>query len=323
MNGDEVIIEVEGLTRRFGHFVAVDDVSFRVPRASVFGLLGPNGSGKSTLIRMLCGVLRPTAGHARIAGFDVVRETEKIQGIIGYMSQQFSLYNELTVEENLTFFARLHGLGRQQATRRREELIERYGLGPYRDRLAQRLSGGWRQRLAMACALIHEPQVLFLDEPTAGIDPVARRELWDHLFDLAGHGVTLFVTTHYMDEAERCSLVAYIYLSKLIAVGAPDELKHLPAVTPANTHRLDVTCEYVMRGLRVVRQLEGVISATVFGQSMHLLVRDDFDVEKMRRALAEVGIAEIDVRAILPSLEDVFVELTRLKLQNNHSRGAA
>ncbi len=321
MTSSDYVIECDGLTRRFGNFVAVDNVTFRVPRASVFGLLGPNGSGKSTLIRMLCGVLRPSAGTARIAGFDVVRQTESIQGIIGYMSQQFSLYDELTVHENLTFFARLHGLSRQRGAQRREELMERLGLAPFRERLAKRLSGGWRQRLAMACALIHEPQVLFLDEPTAGIDPVARRELWDILFDLAGRGVTLFVTTHYMDEAERCSQVAYIYHSKLIAVGDPDDLKRLPEVTPRGTHRLDVTCEHVMRGLRVVRQLDGVLSATVFGQSMHLLVRDGFDTSKLQQKLAEVGILDIDVRPIAPSLEDVFVELTRVRWQDKTPAG--
>lgn len=321
MTSSDYVIECDGLTRRFGNFVAVDNVTFRVPRASVFGLLGPNGSGKSTLIRMLCGVLRPSAGTARIAGFDVARQTESIQGIIGYMSQQFSLYDELTVHENLTFFARLHGLSRQRGAQRREELMERLGLAPFRERLAKRLSGGWRQRLAMACALIHEPQVLFLDEPTAGIDPVARRELWDILFDLAGRGVTLFVTTHYMDEAERCSQVAYIYHSKLIAVGDPDDLKRLPEVTPRGTHRLDVTCEHVMRGLRVVRQLDGVLSATVFGQSMHLLVRDGFNTSKLQQKLAEVGILDIDVRPIAPSLEDVFVELTRVRWQDKTPAG--
>lgn len=315
MKTDDVIIECEGLTRRFGKFVAVDQVSFRVRRASVFGLLGPNGSGKSTLIRMLCGVLRPSAGTARIAGYDVARDVERIQGLIGYMSQQFSLYDELTVYENLTFFGRLHGLGSARVKERRESLIEQMELGPYQHVLAKRLSGGWRQRLAMACALLHEPQVLFLDEPTAGIDPVARRKLWDILFELASHGMTLFVTTHYMDEAERCSHVGYIYHSQLIAIGDPDDLKSLPGVTPEGTHRVDVTCDHVTRGLRVVRGLPGVVSATIFGQSLHLLVCDDFDEERLLRELTQAGITNVDVRRISPSLEDVFVELTRMRLQ--------
>ncbi|MCX7625806.1 MAG: ABC transporter ATP-binding protein [Candidatus Sumerlaeaceae bacterium] len=314
MKTDDVIIECEGLTRRFGKFVAVDQVSFRVRRASVFGLLGPNGSGKSTIIRMLCGVLRPSAGTARIAGYDVARDAEHIQSLIGYMSQQFSLYDELTVHENLTFFGRLHGLGRARVKERREELIQQLELEPYCHVLAKRLSGGWRQRLAMACALLHEPQVLFLDEPTAGIDPVARRKLWDILFELASHGMTLFVTTHYMDEAERCSQVGYIYHSKLIAIGEPDYLKSLPGVTPSGTHRLDVTCDHVTLGLRVVRTLAGVVNATIFGQSMHLLVCDDFDEALLRRELAQVGIANVDIRPISPSLEDVFVELTRARM---------
>jgi ABC-type multidrug transport system ATPase subunit len=314
MSKDDIIIECDGITRRFGHFVAVDHVSFAVRRGSIFGLLGPNGSGKSTLIRMLCGVLRPSEGTARIAGYDVRHEAARIQGLIGYMSQQFSLYDEVTVHENLTFFGRIHGLDRVRLQQRREGLIQEMGLEPFRHQLAKRLSGGWRQRLAMACALLHDPQILFLDEPTAGIDPVARRQLWDKLFDLASGGKTLFVTTHYMDEAERCSEVGYIYLSKLIAIGEPDTLKRLPDVTPPGTHRLDVTCDHVMRGLRIVRALPGVISATVFGQSMHLLVRDDFDEELLRNELRKSGIADVDIRPISASLEDVFVEMTRLRM---------
>jgi ABC-type multidrug transport system ATPase subunit len=306
----ETMIECKDLTKRFGHFTAVDHVTFSIEKGSIFGFLGPNGSGKSTVIRMLCGILTPTHGTAQIAGVDVVRDTERVKGLIGYMSQKFSLYDELTVDENLLFYGRLYGLKRTALQERREELIAITHLEPYLNRRASLLSGGWRQRLAMACALMHKPTVLFLDEPTAGIDPVARRELWDLLFEFAGHGMTLFVTTHYMDEAERCSHVGYIHLSKLMVCGVPAELKHLPAVNPPGTRRLDVTCDYVTKGLRVLRHQPGILAATVFGQSMHLLADRSVTEDQIRRILAEHGITEADVRPIAPSLEDVFVALT-------------
>jgi ABC-type multidrug transport system ATPase subunit len=305
-----LMIECENLTKRFGNFTAVDKVSFSVAKGAIFGFLGPNGSGKSTVIRMLCGILEPSEGIARIAGLDAVRNGDDIKGLIGYMSQKFSLYDELTVHENLTFYGKLYGLGGQTLKARRDHLIALTHLEPYLDRRAALLSGGWRQRLAMACALMHEPKVLFLDEPTAGIDPVARRELWDLLFEFAGQGMTLFVTTHYMDEAERCSNVGYIYMSKLIVCGQPDELKLLPQVNPAGTRRLDVTCEHVTVGLQALRHFPGVLSSTVFGQSMHLLVDAGLKESTILEQLSGVGIPHADIRPIAPSLEDVFVALT-------------
>src|SRR6266516_4115806 len=288
----EVMIECDGLTKRFGTFTAVDHVSFSVGRGSIFGFLGPNGSGKSTVIRMLCGILAPSDGTARIDGQDIVREIEPIKEMIGYMSQQFSLYDELTVNENLIFSGKLYGLRGRELNQRRDELIALTHLEPYINRRAALLSGGWRQRLAMACSLVHKPSALFLDEPTAGIDPVARRELWDVLFEFSSQGITLFVTTHYMDEAERCSHVGYIHMSKLIVCGEPDDLKQLPVVNPPGTKRLDVTCDHVTVGLQAVRRLAGVRSATVFGQSMHLLVETALSDQAIRARLATVGIAQ-------------------------------
>jgi ABC-type multidrug transport system ATPase subunit len=310
VNANKTMIECEKLTKRFGHFTAVDHVSFSVSKGSIFGFLGPNGSGKSTVIRMLCGLLEPSDGQGRIAGFDVARQTEEIKHLIGYMSQKFSLYDELTAYENLTFYSRLYGLRGAALAKRRDELVQLAHLEAYLDRRAALLSGGWRQRLAMACSLVHKPSVLFLDEPTAGIDPVARRELWDLLFEFSSQGITLFVTTHYMDEAERCSHVGYIYMSKLVVCGVPDELKTLPVVNPPGTRRLDVTCEHVTMGLQALRRAPGVRTATVFGQSMHLLVDETMPEQALRGELARAGITQADIHPIGPSLEDVFVALT-------------
>src|SRR5436853_6499944 len=306
----EAMIECEGLTKRFGTFTAVDQVSFKVGKGSIFGFLGPNGSGKSTVIRMLCGILEPSDGTAGIVGHDVVRDTESIKYIIGYMSQKFSLYDELTVDENLIFSGKLYGLHGRELTKRRDELIAVTHLEPYIDRRAALLSGGMRQRLAMACSLMHKPTVLFLDEPTAGIDPVARRELWDLLFEFTAGGMTLFVTTHYMDEAERCDHVGYIYMSKLIVCGEPDELKKMSEVNQPDKRRLDVMCDHVTPALHAVHEMRGVRSATVFGQSMHLLVDDSLERAQIDEQLRKVGVSHAEIHEIGPSLEDVFVELS-------------
>jgi ABC-type multidrug transport system ATPase subunit len=259
---------------------------------------------------MLCGILEPTEGTAAVAGIDVVQATDKLKGTIGYMSQKFSLYDELTAYENLQFYGRLYGLKGPPLKERMDELVALTHLEPYMTRRAALLSGGWRQRLAMACALMHKPTVLFLDEPTAGIDPVARRELWDLLFEFSGRGMTLFVTTHYMDEAERCSHVGYIYMSRLIVCGVPDDLKALSEVNPPGTRRLEVTCDHVISGLQALHHAPGIRSATVFGQSMHLLLDESLPDETIRSELARVGIQRADIRPIGPSLEDVFVALT-------------
>src|SRR5437868_4423176 len=291
----QAMIECEGLTKRFGTFTAVDHVSFNVGKGAIFGFLGPNGSGKSTVIRMLCGLLEPSDGRARVAGLDVKSQTAEIKTLIGYMSQKFSLYDELTVHENLQFYGRLYGLRGEALKKRRDELVRLTHIEPYLEKRAGLLSGGWRQRLAMACSLMHHPTVLFLDEPTAGIDPVARRELWDLLFEFSSQGMTLFVTTHYMDEAERCTHVGYIHMSKLIVCGAPDDLKTMPIVNPAGTKRLDVTCDHVTTALQTMRRLPGVRTATVFGQSMHLLADEQLPEQRIRDELSRDGVPHVDI----------------------------
>jgi len=303
-------ISAEHLVRRFGGFTAVNDVTFRVEKGEIFGFLGPNGSGKTTVIKMLTGLLPLSGGSAHVEGLDVRTDSEAVRERIGYMSQNFSLYYDLTVEENLKFYGRIYSLEPARLKRRMEEIIQLNGLGPYLKRLAAQLSGGWKQRLALGCAMLHEPQLLFLDEPTAGIDPVARRQLWDPLFELSGHGITFFVTTHYMDEAERCSHVAYIYYGKLIADGTPDSLRQLPEVQPDGTRRVEFTAPEVTRALRLARGIPGIRSATIFGQSVHALVDENLSLDGLRRELAENGIAVDEIRPLAPSLEDVFVELT-------------
>ena len=303
------VIDICHLTRRFGELVAVDDVSFQVRRSAIFGLLGPNGSGKSTIIRMLLGILSPTSGTANVLGYDVRSEAETIKRRIGYMSQQFSLYADLSVRENLEFYGRIYGLTPQRLRQRMDAVLELTSLGDRLSQLTGTLSGGWKQRLALACALIHEPELLFLDEPTAGIDPVARRLLWDLLFQLAGRGVTLLVTTHYMDEAERCTDVGYLFLSRLLVQGKPLDLKRLPAVTPAGCSRLELRIPAPTQQLLTLRGMAGVHDATLFGETVHVVVDRELSPQTLLERLS-VPAEQAEVREVTPSLEDVFVALT-------------
>src|SRR5229473_1785479 len=294
----QAAISAEHLIRRFGNFTAVNDVSFRVQKGEIFGFLGPNGSGKTTVIKMLTGLLPLSAGDAHVEGLDVRTDSESVRERIGYMSQNFSLYYDLTVAENLQFYGRIYSLEPERLKRRMEEIVELNGLAPYLNRQAGKLSGGWKQRLALGCSMLHEPKIMFLDEPTAGIDPVARRQLWDLLFDLSGHGITFFVTTHYMDEAERCSHVAYIYYSKLIADGTPMELESMPDVNPVGSKRLEIRTTEVTRGLRLARKFPGVRNATVFGQSIHALVDESFDEPALGKMLHAQGVEITEVRPL-------------------------
>jgi ABC-2 type transport system ATP-binding protein len=303
-------IITKDLTRRFGDFTAVDHVSFRVEQGEVFGLLGPNGSGKTTIIKMLTGILALTEGDAFVDGLDVRKDPDGVKLRIGYMSQKFSLYDDLTVLENLRFYGKVYGLTGARMEEKIAKTIERNALQPYVGRLAARLSGGWKQRLALGCAMLHDPKIMFLDEPTAGIDPVARRRLWDLLFELSGQGITFFVTTHYMDEAERCSHLAYIYYGKLIADGTPDTLRELPEASPPGTHRFEISTKEVTSALRKARTLPYLKSATIFGRSIHALVDDQTDARQIESDLQRQGVTVEEIRPLVADLEDVFVELT-------------
>jgi ABC-2 type transport system ATP-binding protein len=309
-------ITTEDITIRFGTFTAVDHVNLSVESGEIFGFLGPNGSGKTTLIKALCGLLTPAEGKGTVLGYDCVTQSEEIRRRVGYMSQKFSLYEDLTVMENIEFYAGVYGLAGEYLRRRKNDVIELTRLEPYLDRRAGKLSGGWKQRLALACAFIHEPHLMFLDEPTAGIDPVARRDLWDLLFELSGQGVTFFVTTHYMDEAERCGRVGYIYLSKLIAYGTPDDLKEIPQVSPPGTKRIEIDTKHTSSALAVVKRLPYVFSSTIFGQAIHLLMDENISLDQIRADLAREGYTEVELRPITPSLEDVFVTLTNSLNEN-------
>jgi ABC-type multidrug transport system ATPase subunit len=300
-------VSADKLTKRYGERNAVNAIDLAVPAGSIFGFLGPNGSGKSTTIKMLCGLVRPTSGSARVAGYDIETESDKVRRSIGYMAQGFALYGDLTVAENLEFYARAYGMGRD-SEKRKSEVIEIVGIGPYAKVLGGHLSGGWQRRLALAAALIHNPSVVFLDEPTAGIDPVARRDLWDLLFTLTSNGITFFVTTHYMDEAERCSSLAYIYLGDMLVYGSPTQICDLPTVTPKGTIRYAVSSDDVMETFRRVHSVPAVREATIFGRDIHVVVEADESKSELARGL---GVGDANVAAIPPSLEDAFVALTR------------
>ena len=300
----EVVITMRACSIQFGKFRAIDRVGFDVHAGEVFGLLGPNGSGKTTLIRALCGLLNFCEGEASVFGLNVRTQAEKIREQVGYMSQKFSLYGDLTVQENMDFYCGIYGLNRTQAKERQAELVELTGLAPYRTRSASKLSGGWKQRLAMVCSLMHRPRLVFLDEPTAGVDPVARRELWDLLFQLASEGITLVVTTHYMDEAERCGRIGYLYLSHLLALGTPKELKNLPTITPAGSNRWEIRGGVSAEILAKLKSRPGIHEATIFGQAVHALIDDDVSLDDLK-------MEGLVIQAADANLEDVFVTLAR------------
>ena len=309
----------EGLTRRYGSFVAVDHVSFEIPRGAIWGFLGPNGAGKSTTIRMLCAILAPSEGSAEVLGFDVTRDPEQIKARIGYMSQRFSLYHDLTVEQNLAFYAGIYGLSPEEGRGRAREWIARAGLGDRARMLAGALSGGWKQRLAFGCAVLHRPQMVFLDEPTSGVDPVSRREFWDLIDQFAESGTTVMVTTHYMDEAEHCDTLAFIYAGRIIAMGTPEEIK----ARQMAGELLEITTPRYADALEVLAARPEVREAALFGRAIHVTVEDaQRALPGLRAALAARGIAIDHVAAIRPSLEDAFVSLVEQRIESGRGAGA-
>ena len=299
-------VAVDGLTKRFGSFVAVDSISFSVPRGQVFGFLGPNGAGKSTTIRMLCGILEPSAGTGSVAGFDIRTQPERIKERIGYMSQKFSLYEDLTVAENIEFYAGVYGVPQDRFHDRKRWVLGMAGLEERENSLTRELSVGWKQRLALGCAVVHEPEVLFLDEPTSGVDPVSRRSFWDLIYETAGQGVTVFVTTHYMDEAEHCDRLALIYRGKLVALGTPAELKR----AYSSGLLLEVSAEPLLAALDALQADREVRDAALFGRNLHVVMPNRPDAEGyVADLLRRAGVSAARVEPIVPSLEDVFVAL--------------
>jgi ABC-2 type transport system ATP-binding protein len=300
------VVEVEDLLKKFDSFVAVDHIHFQVERGEIFGFLGPNGSGKSTTIRMLCGLLLPTSGRGKVAGFDLMNEPEKIKQAIGYMSQKFSLYDDLTVIENLHFFGGIYGLSGPSQREREGKVLEMIGLQDLQDRITRTLAVGWKQRLGLGCAILHEPSILFLDEPTSGVDPISRRNFWSLIQQMGEKGVTTFVTTHYMDEAEYCGRLALIYQGRIIALGTPSELK----LKTLSQGVLEIECDPLVPALDLLKKEPWISESAVFGDGLHVIGKEGVDLEREINVLFQKhGILLKRMGWIRPSLEDVFVSL--------------
>jgi len=304
---DHYAVIVEDLTKRFGDFTAVDQIGFRIHRGQIFGFLGPNGAGKTTTIRMLLGLLRPTAGRALVLGYDVEKETAEIRSRIGYMSQRFSLYRDLTVEENLQFYGRIYGIRGQRLEERKKYVVQMADLEGREGELTRNLAGGWMQRLALGCAIIHEPEMVFLDEPTAGVDPISRRNFWDLLYELAEGGTTVLVTTHYMDEAEHCQDLAFILGGRIVARGSPEEIKErMPGEV------LEIDCREPELAIPTLRMSGLCDEVALYGSLIHAVGEGmQGKIERIREMLTSQGIEVWDMAVIPPSLEDVFIASVR------------
>ncbi len=301
----EFAVQVQNLSKHFGSFHAVDGISFEVERGEIFGFLGPNGAGKSTTIRMLCGLLLPTSGSGQVAGLDIVTQSEAIKKPIGYMSQKFSLYDDLSVEENIQFYAGIYGVPARKYAERKKWILHMAGLEGREQSLTRDLSMGWKQRLALGTAIVHEPEILFLDEPTSGVDPVSRRQFWELIHEVAAGGVTVFVTTHFMDEAEHCQRLALIYKGKMVALGTPRELK----LDFAGNSLADISVKPILKALELLIDHELVIDAALFGTDLHVVVAEQAHGESLMKMLADNGCDVSHLEWITPSLEDVFVGL--------------
>lgn len=297
-------VEAHSLEKKFGEFTAVNRVNFRVSKGEIFGFLGPNGAGKSTTIRMLCGIISPTSGFGHVAGYDIVREPMRIKEHIGYMSQKFSLYDDLSVEENVNFYSGIYNVPDRK--KRTEEIIEKAGLVKSRKMMTRTLSGGWKQRLALVCAIIHKPQIIFLDEPTSGVDPLTRITFWNIIKDLAKKGITVFVTTHYMDEAENCGRMALIYKGNIIAMGSPSEMK----TKFMKNDVLQIEMPDPESGIEKLKSVEGVKETALFGAGIHAVaIGAESTIPRIKKLVARENIKNFSVKKIDPTLEDVFVSL--------------
>jgi ABC-2 type transport system ATP-binding protein len=308
INNHAPAIEVLGLTKQFGAFVAVNNVSFTVQRGQIFGFLGPNGAGKTTTIRMLLGLLTPTAGAAKVVGFDVVKQSEPMRQRIGYMSQKFSLYNDLTVDENLNFYGGVYGVRGQKLRERKDYILRMAGLTGRERELTRNLSGGWKQRLALGVAIIHQPEVLFLDEPTAGVDPISRRAFWELIYDLAENGTTILVTTHYMDEAEHCQELVFIQRGHLVAQGSPEQVK----ITQMHGSVVEVDCSNAAQAVALLRNLNRFDEVALYGALLHVVTANvAAHIPLIEQTLTGHGLTVTSVDQIAPSLEDVFISSAR------------
>jgi ABC-2 type transport system ATP-binding protein len=310
---NEHAVKVDNLTKKFGDFTAVDGVTFHIRRGEIFGFLGPNGAGKTTTIRMLLCLLRPTSGQAAVLGYDIVRQPEEIRKHIGYMSQRFSLYNDLTVSENLDFYGRTYGVRGKRLRERKQFVIEMAGLEGRERELTRNLSGGWKQRLALGAAILHEPEMLFLDEPTAGVDPISRRAFWDLLYQLADEGTTIFVTTHYMDEAEHCQDLAFIHSGRIIAQGAPEEIK----LNKMQGQVLEIDCTQPDKAIGLLQKMALFDEVALYGALIHVVAEGIAEHKPhIEQILTEQGVQVRTMDVIAPSLEDVFISNVRSRENN-------
>ncbi len=310
MNRDEIAVEVQNLVKKFGDFLAVDDISFQIKKGEVFGFVGPNGAGKTTTIKILCGLLTPTSGKGRVGEFDVSTQSEKIKEHIGYMSQKFSLYDDLTVEQNIDFYSGIYKVKKEKKKERKDWVLKMADLEDKRNRRTADLALGWKQRLALGCAFLHEPPVLFLDEPTSGVDPISRRNFWDLIYSISDAGTTVFVTTHYMDEAEYCHRLALIFRGKLVRMGTPEELRS----QSISGSVWELECKDPIGCLDSLHKDKRVVEASLFGRKIHILIPYAVEAEStalVSKILGENQIGIIGLQKIIPSLEDVFVSLIR------------
>lgn len=314
MNTFDNAVKTKELTRKFGDFTAVDQVDFYIPKGEIFGLLGPNGAGKTTTIRMLCGIIAPSAGNATVLGYDIRKESKEIKKNIGYMSQRYSLYDDMTAYENIDFYASIYGVNHGDKKKRIEDLIDQSGLRGYEKELSRNLSGAWRQRLALACAIAHKPPMLFLDEATAGVDPVSRREFWDLIYEMAGEGISVLATTHYMDEAEYCNRIGMMYKGKIVANSSPDALKdELPGTL------LQLSTDDPLRGEKIAESVPGVIDAALHGVRLHISMQNENVIPALKAAFEQAQVTIDDMEIIQPSLEDVFINMVENQMRQNGS----